>query len=440
MIFHGQGFFTDHGLHGHDIFPHGITGVQLIGNGTMIGTSHAFTNGGLHETGQGGQDVNGREDPLGMQLTIQINLSFGNVSRQIGNGMGNVIIGHGQNGQLRDTSIASHHTSGAFVNGTQIRVHVSGVSTTTGDFFTSGGNFAQGIGVRTHIGQNDQDVQITFVGQILGGRQGQPGRNDPFNGGIIGQIQKQGRTLHGPGFFKIRAKKARRFHIDPHGPKDNGKVFFVRIHGILLLDQGSLTSNLRRHFIVGQTGGGENGNLLSAGNRVHDINGGNARLNHGLGVITRTGIDGLSVNVQIGFGEYLGSLVNDFTTAIKGSTEHFFTDAHFQNITSKFTLGFAIVNAGRAFKDLDYGTRARHFQDLSLTQGAIAQLQIDNFRVFGQLDIIEKDERTIHTGNGAVFQTGHGRVILHHGHGVHLDTRRNETFFGSHDRESIKVE
>mmetsp|Transcript_28453 Transcript_28453/g.78164 ORF Transcript_28453/g.78164 Transcript_28453/m.78164 type:complete len:354 (-) Transcript_28453:91-1152(-) len=349
--------------------------------------------------------------------------------------MGNIIIGHGQNGQLGNGTVSSHDTSGTFVNGGQIRVHVTGITTTTGNFFAGGRHFAQGIGVRGHVGQNDQHVQITFVRQVFRRGESETRGNDTFNGGIIGQVQKERRPLHGTGFFKVGSKEARRFHIDSHGSKHNGKVFFVGIHGILLLHQGSLTSNLSRHFIVGQTGGGENGNFLSAGNRVHDINGGNSRLDHGLGVIARTRINGLTIDIQIGFGQDFGSTVNDFSGSVKGSAEHFFRNSHFQNVAREFALGLAVIDTGRSFKDLHHGAASRYFQHLTLALGSIAQHQIHNLGVLGQLDIVQQHQGTVHSGNGPVFQTRNGGIVFDDGQGIEIFSFGNEAFF-AHDGAS----
>ena len=46
----------------------------------------------LHETGQGGQHVDGRVDLFVVQLSVDEDLSFGDVACQIGNGMGDVIV------------------------------------------------------------------------------------------------------------------------------------------------------------------------------------------------------------------------------------------------------------------------------------------------------------------------------------------------------------
>jgi len=52
-------------------------------------------------------------------------------------------------------------------------------------------------------------------------------------------------------------------------------------------DQTSLSANLRGDFVVRKTGGGENGNFLSTGNRVHGVNGGDTGRNHFFGINLR---------------------------------------------------------------------------------------------------------------------------------------------------------
>lgn len=48
------------------------------------------------------------------------------------------------------------------------------------------------------------------------------------------------------------------------------------------------------HLIVGEPSSRKNGNLLSSGNAVHAINGGDAGLDHLLGVDTTLRVDGLT--------------------------------------------------------------------------------------------------------------------------------------------------
>jgi hypothetical protein len=65
---------------GHDILTHSIGSIKLVRNSTMIVWCLTFSNGTLHQTGQGWKHVDRWEDTLGAQMTVQINLSFRNVT------------------------------------------------------------------------------------------------------------------------------------------------------------------------------------------------------------------------------------------------------------------------------------------------------------------------------------------------------------------------
>ena len=64
MILHAQYLFADHGLHGHVVIDHGIGGVELVGDSGVVGVGHANANSGLHEAGEGGEDIGGGNMPL----------------------------------------------------------------------------------------------------------------------------------------------------------------------------------------------------------------------------------------------------------------------------------------------------------------------------------------------------------------------------------------
>ena len=93
-----------------------------------------------------------------------------------------------------------------------------------------------------------------------------------------------------------------------HSSKDDGEVVFVHIQNTLavLLDETGLTTDLcgqlrdeaaiavDGYLVVGETSSREDGNLLTAGNGVHGIDGRDTSLNHFLRVNTRVRIDGLT--------------------------------------------------------------------------------------------------------------------------------------------------
>jgi hypothetical protein len=91
------------------------------------------------------------------------------------------VVGHSQDGNLGDGSVAALYTTSSLIDGGQIRVHVTGVTTSTGHFFSGGGDLTKSIAVGRQVGKNDQDVLLELVGVILGGGEGKTGCNDTFD-------------------------------------------------------------------------------------------------------------------------------------------------------------------------------------------------------------------------------------------------------------------
>lgn len=100
---------------------------------------------------------------------------------------GLTVVRHGQDGNLRDGAIAALHTTGTLVDGRQVSVHVTRVTSSAGDFFSGGRDLTEGIAVGGQIGQNDEDVLLELIGVVLGGRQSKAGRDDTFDAAQLGQ-------------------------------------------------------------------------------------------------------------------------------------------------------------------------------------------------------------------------------------------------------------
>jgi hypothetical protein len=91
------------------------------------------------------------------------------------------VVRHSQNGNLGDGTVATLYTTSSLVDGGQIRIHVSGVSTTTRHFLSGSRNLTKGIAIRGQVGQNDEDVLLELVGVVLGGGEGETGRDDTLD-------------------------------------------------------------------------------------------------------------------------------------------------------------------------------------------------------------------------------------------------------------------
>ena len=92
---------------------------------------------------------------------------------------------------------------------------------------------------------------------------------------VICQIQEQCDALHGPVLLEVAREEARRLQVDTHGAKHDREVLLVSVVDVLrrLPDQASLPADLRGDLVMRETGGGEDGDLLPTGNRVHGVDG-----------------------------------------------------------------------------------------------------------------------------------------------------------------------
>lgn len=87
---------------------------------------------------------------------------------------------------------------------------------------------------------------------------------------VISQVQEQRDTLHTAIFLEIAGKESSSLLVDTHGRENDGEVVLVAVVDILL-NQASLTADLRGNLIVRQTSRRENGNLLATSDRVHRV-------------------------------------------------------------------------------------------------------------------------------------------------------------------------
>jgi hypothetical protein len=155
------------------------------------------------------------------------------------------VVWHRQNRNLGDRSVAALDTAGALVDGRQIGVHVTWVSTSSRHFFSGGGNLTQRIAVGRQICENDQDMLFELVCVVLGGGEGKAGSDDTFDAvpcqlyslvvrrfysrRVVRQIQEQGDALHAAVLLKVSCEEATRFQIDTHCTKDDGEIVLVTV-------------------------------------------------------------------------------------------------------------------------------------------------------------------------------------------------------------------
>mmetsp|Transcript_45814 Transcript_45814/g.114867 ORF Transcript_45814/g.114867 Transcript_45814/m.114867 type:complete len:213 (-) Transcript_45814:915-1553(-) len=143
----GESLLADDRLHGGNVLADGVVGVHLVGEGVVVLARHALPDGALHEARERGEHVDGRVDLPVVELAVDVDLALGNVAGEVGDGVRDVIVGHRQNGDLRDGSVAALHAPGALVDGGEIRVHVARVAAAARNLLAGGRDLAEGVGV-----------------------------------------------------------------------------------------------------------------------------------------------------------------------------------------------------------------------------------------------------------------------------------------------------
>ena len=71
----------------------------------MILPGHSLPNGRLHQSGERGQNVDWGIDLSVVELTVDVDLTLGDVAGQIRDGVSDVIVRHGQDGDLGDRAV-----------------------------------------------------------------------------------------------------------------------------------------------------------------------------------------------------------------------------------------------------------------------------------------------------------------------------------------------
>lgn len=380
------------------ITSNGILGVQLVGHIRVVLPSTALTNGRLHETREGRKDVDRRAHTLVFQLTVNEDLTLCNVTSQVGNGVSDIyncqqkekekirmwlqtIVRHGQNRNLGDGAVTSLDTPSTFVHGRQVSIHITGVTTTTGDFFPCGRDLTKSITVGGQVSHDDQNVLLQLISVVFGSRQSKTRGDDTLNSmlplvvsskdalwihqnvrRVIGQVQEQSDTLHTTILLEVASEEPASFHVDTHGSENDREVLLVTIVDALcrLLDQTCLTTDLRGDFVVWKTSGGEDGDLLSSSNGVHGIDGGNTGRDHFFGVdlfprntpnkqplleqyrrytYSRVRVNRLTVDIQVILRQHLGTLVNRPTRTVKDTSQHVLGHTQLQAVAGELDFG-----------------------------------------------------------------------------------------------------
>ena len=310
--------------------------------------------------------------------------------------MGLVILRHGEDGDHGDGSFLAHLAAGTLVHGSQVGVQVAGVAAAAGDFLLSRRNLTQSLGVVGNVGENDQHVHVLLKGQILRGGQGHTGGGDTLDGRVVGQVGEQNGTVNGAGALKLADEELRLLEGDTDGSEDHGEV------GLAVQHLG-LTGDLSSQCGVGQTGTGEDGQLLTTNQSVQAVNGGDARLDKLVGVVPGGGVHGQTVDIPVLIGQDGRSAVNGLAHAVEHAAQHITGHGQLEGMAQEANLGLSQVDTGGVFKQLHHGGVAVYLQHLTATDSTVSQLDLGQLVIGDTLDVVDHHQRAGDLLDGFIF-------------------------------------
>src|SRR2546425_8675950 len=171
--------------------------------------------------------------------------------------MSDVISRHGENRHLGDRAFATMKSPGAFVNRTQVCVHVSWISPASRNFLSGCRNLSESFRIVRHVGEYDEDVGSEFDREILGGCQCESWGEDSFDGWIVGEVDEHGYVVEGALFLEVVPEESGLIGVDAHGG-GNGSERVVRTPNL------GLPGGLSRDLVLRRSGGGEQWGRLAS--------------------------------------------------------------------------------------------------------------------------------------------------------------------------------
>ena len=268
-----QSLLSDDRLHGSDILADCIVGIHLVGKSVVVLARHALSDGRLHKARQRRKHVDGRVHLPVVQLAVDVHLALRDVPGKVGDGMRDVVVGHREHRDLGDRAVTALDTAGTLVDRGKIRIHVTRVATAAGHLLAGSRHLTEGVSIRRHVGEDNENVLVALVSEVLGGGECKTGGDDALDGGVIGEVEEEANVLHRAVLLEILLEKAGSLHVDTHGGEHNGEVGLASVAHTLsiLLDETCLPADLGGNLIVGKTSSREEGDLLSTCDRVHRV-------------------------------------------------------------------------------------------------------------------------------------------------------------------------
>ena len=154
---------------------------------------------------------------------------------------------------------------------------------------------------------------------------------------------------------------------------------------------------------MGQSGAGEDGQLLAADEGVQSVNGGNAGLDELGGVSAGGGVHGKTVDVAVLLGDDGRAFVDRLAHAVEDTAEHILAHAKLERVAEEADLALGKVDALRRLEELHDRAVALNFEHLATPDAAVRQLDLCQLVVGDAIDVLHDHQRAGDLLNCLIF-------------------------------------
>src|SRR2546426_8398843 len=397
----GERFLPDDGHEAADVLSLRVRGIELVRDLLVVLARPVFPDPGVHEAGQGGERVDRRVDPFPVQLPVHRDLAFRDVPGQVRDGVGPVVVGDRHDRDLGDAARPALDSPGPFIDRRQIGVRVAGISPASRHLFACGADLTQRLRVVRHVRQDHEDVHTDFVREVLGRRQRHPRRDEPFDRGVVCEVEEQDRPLEGARALEVVHEDAGVLVGDAHRREDDAER-------VLAPEDLRLSRDLQGDLVVRQARAGEQRELLTADQGVQPVDRRDAGLDELRGMIAGVRVDRGPLDLHALLRQDRRPSVRRLARSGQDAAEHLPRHAEFDCLPQELDARRAVYSGG-ALKDLNDDDVRRRVEDLSPVAPAVRELDLDQLVVAHRLRLLDEDQRSRDFRDRAVL-LGHQRA------------------------------
>ena len=400
-----QGFLPDNRNEPAEVAAVRVTGIELVGHTPVVLPGLPRPDPEVHEPGEAGQGIHRRVGTPAEEVAGEHDLPLGDVARQVGDRVGDIVVGHGQDRDLGDGPLPAFQPPRPLVDGREVGVHVAGIAPPAGHLFAGGGDLAECLAVVDHVRQDHEHVEVVGEREELCYRKAAPRGGEPFHGRVVGKVHEEDHAVERPCPLEVPGKERGLLVGDAHRNKDHRKLLPLAQHL-------RLPGNLGSELACRESRTGEDRQFLAADQRVEPVDGRHAGLDEVGRLVAGRGIDRHARDVQHRLGDDVRPAVPGFSHPGKDPAQHVERDIDPGRLPHEPDRGRFRIDPPRALEDLDDRMLFRDIEHLAGPLLAVAEPDLHHLAIRGALYVLDKNKGARDVVDCPVFP-GDKSSVLH---------------------------